>query len=175
METLKHRTRQGFTLIEILMVLAIMMLMMGMAMFAFVDWGRGAKMRAAALNFRAAFNQARQHAITYRVRTHLIYGNTPPPGRGFYYLSNAADGVMGTTNYTADGVVFTNLDGVTSLNLEFKLDGSCDSDCDDIPATLDWVGNQRKIVIFEGSRVGGTYIASTMQVFQLTGTIQKNE
>lgn len=173
----------GFTLIEILMVLAIMMLLMGMAMFAFVDFGREAKMRTATLNFRSAFNGARQNAITHRQRTYLVYGNVPgmgsppgsPPQRGYYYLTNAVDGVMGTTNYLTDGVVFTNSpDYGTPLfgpwSVGFKLDGSAI----DVPSTADWSGDQRKIVLYESGR-DANYIASTVQVFRLTGTIQKSE
>jgi prepilin-type N-terminal cleavage/methylation domain-containing protein len=176
------RSRRGFTLIEILVVLAIMMIMMGMAMFAFVDWGRGARLRTAVMNFRTAFGHTRQHTVTYRTRTTLWYGNAIPPGapggtppnRGWYAISNATEGLMGTTNYLPEGVVFSNQTGITSWALKFRLDGSCDNDCDDDTGTSDWSGNQRKIMLIEAGR-GTNSLVHTVQVFRLTGSIQKNE
>jgi type II secretory pathway pseudopilin PulG len=172
MDRLRECRRGGFTLIEILVVLAIMMMMMAMAMFAFVDFGRGAKMRAGALSFRSAFNGARQHAITHRTRTYLFYGNTPSPMRGYYVVSNAANGVMGSTNFMPVGVVFSNQ--TESWAFQFKLDGSCPYDSDDNPATTDWIMNQRAVAIVEGGR-GTNSLATSVQVFRLTGTIQRNE
>ena len=175
----QRRGTRGFTLIEILAVLAIMMLMMGMAMFAFVDFGAGARMRSSVLQFRGALSQARQNAITHRVRTYVLYGNYgDPPTRGWYVISNEVDGVMGVTNVIGEGVVFTNELGVDSWALEFKLDGSCDGDCDnDGSAADDWNGNQRKIMLYEHARAagGGDYLSTTVQVFRLTGTVYKTE
>jgi prepilin-type N-terminal cleavage/methylation domain-containing protein len=175
--------RQGFTLIEILMVLAIMMLLMGMALFAFVDLGRGSKMRASTLVFRSAFNQTRQHTVTHRVRTYMVYGNVPaplaapgsPPQRSYYYLSNAVDGVMGTTNFFAEGVVLSNSPAYGTpvfgpWSIGFRLDGSAI----DVASTADWTGDQRTIVLYEAGRAAN-FISSTVQVFRLTGTIQKSE
>jgi prepilin-type N-terminal cleavage/methylation domain-containing protein len=175
--------RKGFTLIEILVVLAIMMIMMGMAMFAFVDWGRGAKLRTAVTNFRTAFTHTRQHTVTHRRRTALLYGNAAPPGsppgtppnRGWYAIANPVDGLMGVTNYLPEGIIITNEPGIDSWALRFKLDGSCDSDCDDDGSSGDdWTGNQRKILLIEGGR-GTNALIYTVQVFRLTGTIQKSE
>ena len=174
---IQPRGRKGFTLIEILAVLAIMMLMMGMAMFAFVDFGAGAKMRASVLQFKGALSQARQNAITHRVRTYVLYGNYPT--RGWYVISNEVDGVMGVTNVIGEGVAFDHEPGIDSWALEFKLDGSCDSDCDNDGASADdWDGNQRKIILYEHARAaagGGEYLSTTVQVFRLTGTVYKTE
>ena len=189
----------GFTLVEILMVMAIMTLMMGMAMVAFVDWGKDAKIRTAERGFRTAFHHARQDAITHRRRTLLVFGNVVLPGatdptRGWYAVTtNLPSGppappdyipeyVLGSGDVIGDGVLLgeeiastmTSYDDANVQFIEFKLDGSCG----DVGPDITWSGNQANIVLFEaqGETPGVTnYLSSTVTVFKLTGTILRRE
>ena len=189
----------GFTLVEVLMVMAIMTLMMGMAMVAFVDWGKDAKIRTAERGFRTAFHHARQDAITHRRRTLLVFGNVVLPGatdptRGWYAVTtNLPSGppappdyipeyVLGSGDVIGDGVLLgeeiastmTSYDDANVQFIEFKLDGSCG----DVGPDITWSGNQANIVLFEaqGETPGVTnYLSSTVTVFKLTGTILRRE
>jgi len=189
----------GFTLVEILMVMAIMTLMMGMAMVAFVDWGKDAKIRTAERGFRTAFHHARQDAITHRRRTLLVFGNVVLPGatdpsRGWYAVTtNLPSGppappdyipeyVLGSGDVIGDGVLLgeeiastmTSYDDANVQFIEFKLDGSCG----DVGPDITWSGNQANIVLFEaqGETPGvSNYLSSTVTVFKLTGTILRRE
>lgn len=189
----------GFTLIEILMVMAIMTLMMGMAMVAFVDWGKDAKIRTAERGFRTAFHHARQDAITHRRRTLLVFGNVVLPGatdptRGWYAVTtNLPSGppappdyipeyVLGSGNVIGDGVLLgqeasstlTPYDAANVQFIEFNFDGSCG----DVGPDIAWSGNQANVVLFEaqGADPGVTnYLSSTVTVFKLTGTILRRE
>ena len=193
----------GFTLVEVLMVMAIMTLMMGMAMVAFVDWGKDAKIRTAERGFRTAFHHARQDAITHRRRTLLVFGNVVLPGatdptRGWYAVTtNLPSGppappdyipeyVLGSGDVIGDGVLLGEPGLPTPIPypagsgpddvqfIEFKLDGSCG----DVGPDITWSGNQANIVLFEAiSATPGVsnYLSSTVTVFKLTGTILRRE
>lgn len=189
----------GFTLVEILMVMAIMTLMMGMAMVAFVDWGKDAKIRTAERGFRTAFHHARQDAITYRRRTLLVFGNVLLPGatdptRGWYAVTTnlpstppappdyIPEYVLGSGDVIADGVLLgdeiastlTPYDDANVQYIEFKLDGSCG----DAGPDITWSGNQANIVLFEAQAADPgivNYLSSTVTVFKLTGTILRRD
>lgn len=152
----KTNTR-GFTLIEILAVLTIMMIMMGMGMFAFVEWGRGSALRSATSNVMAGISRARTHTITYREPTWLVCSNAMTPLlRGYFYVENAADGLMGVTNFLPEGLAFT--EG-TDSPLTFNLDGSVD---------LEGLETYRYVEIYEPFRPGGG-TTNRIRVYGLTG------
>ncbi len=127
---------RGFTLIELMAVMAIMAILLSISLAAFRSMGSGSGIRASGINFKGAVSQARQYAITKRKRTTLHYDNfqglTP---RGYYVISNTVDGIMGTTNWLSEGIVFVD-DGDTIPDaddqdryahigpLEFNYDGS---------------------------------------------------
>ncbi|HMP90586.1 MAG TPA: prepilin-type N-terminal cleavage/methylation domain-containing protein [Kiritimatiellia bacterium] len=75
----------GFTLIELLVVIAIMGIIVGLTLPAFQSLGRGASMRSAVSQFRAAVSLARQHAIVNRTTTYLVL----PHENSALYGSNA--------------------------------------------------------------------------------------
>lgn len=168
-----------------LVVVLLMMIMMGMAVFAFVDLGRGAKLRAAVLEFRGAIAHARQYAITYRVPTFLRYGNVAPPGtppgtppnRGYYVVSTGTvSAVIGITNFLHEGLLVSNVPPVTSWVFRFKPDGSCVSDGDGLSGTVDWEFDvERHLKLWEVGR-GVSSLSSTLRVIRATGSvIRKND
>ncbi len=153
--------RRGFTLIEMLAVMAIMAILMAIAVAAYVDWGRGAAMRGAVLNVQCALINARQWTITYNARTTFTYGNTISPAsgsqQGYYTLTNSVQGIIGSTNCLPEGVIF---DGTVPDSVTFKLDGSCGG-----------IGT-KKIVLKENRANGLTNIIS---VYMLTGRASVDE
>ncbi|MCE9613682.1 MAG: hypothetical protein K8T26_05360 [Lentisphaerae bacterium] len=119
--------RSAFTLIELITVMAIMMLILGLSMAAFKDIGRGAGMRGAVLQFKAAMSLARQNAITRRQSTFLNYGNEGED-RGYYFMTEGKSGVsggerQGTMSFLPNGILFVNEASPFSY-VEFKLDGT---------------------------------------------------
>jgi prepilin-type N-terminal cleavage/methylation domain-containing protein len=126
--------RASFTLIELLTVMTIMAIMLGVAIAAFKDIGRGAGFRGAILQFKSATSLARQYAVTKRSPTWLHFENvdTATGERGLYYLATSEDddhGLIGKTNYFVSGVVFTDPETGTpygiSTNIRFNIDGTC--------------------------------------------------
>ena len=155
MARLRHKKRQGFTLLEILAVLTIMMIMMGMAMFAFVEWGRGGALRSATNNVKAGIARARTHTITFREPSWIVCTNTSTGIlRGYYFVANAADGLLGVTNFLPEGLAFTT---DTDSPLTFKLDGS-----------LEGGAATKYVEIYEPFRPAGGVI-NRIRVYPLTG------
>jgi len=106
----------GFTMIELLAVLAIMAIVMGVTITSFLQMTRTSGMRAAVLNVKSALVMARQSAITRRVRAEFRYGNTKTAdeqSRGYYVVAEKSGGDLVNTNYLAPGVMFG--DGSGSL------------------------------------------------------------
>jgi prepilin-type N-terminal cleavage/methylation domain-containing protein len=65
--------RRGFTLLELLTVMAIMLLLMGMALGAYHGFLRGAAIGSAVANVRGVLTSARQFAVTHRCRTYVVF------------------------------------------------------------------------------------------------------
>ena len=59
----------------LLLTVGIMLMMMGVTIGAFHEWGRNAAMKASVLNVRSSLSLARQYAITHRMKTTFQYGN----------------------------------------------------------------------------------------------------
>jgi len=162
------RMRNGFTMIELLAVMAIMGIMMGITVVAFMNFGRHAAMKGAVLNVRTSLSLARQYAITHRVKTKFEFGNTNNPMnvRTGWYSITATNTVVDPTNFLTEGVAFT--DGTNDLPIgarpwiEFKLDGSCSGDV--APPTTN-------LFITEG-HASGISLTSTTRVYKLTGRVK---
>lgn len=64
--------RSGFTLLELLSVMAIMVVLMGIAGASYYGMSRGASLRGASSNLRSTLSLARQYAATRRASTHVL-------------------------------------------------------------------------------------------------------
>jgi len=126
MGVLSKRRQSGFTLLELLVVMAIMAVMLTLAVAAFRDMGRGAGMRGGVLQFKATLSMARHTAITKRGISGVVYGNSVD-GRAFYYVTNANDGVIGTESRLPNGIRFKHPDeGMNPFtnSISFKINGA---------------------------------------------------
>jgi prepilin-type N-terminal cleavage/methylation domain-containing protein len=71
--TNKRTAAQGFTLLELLTVMAIMFLIMGITVASYLGNVRGAALRGGLDNLHKMLSLARQHALTYRSRTYVVF------------------------------------------------------------------------------------------------------
>lgn len=71
----KHKglRKSGFTLVELLVAVAIVAIVFTLALPAFQGMGRGASMRTAVSQVRAVISLARQHAIVNRTTTYVVF------------------------------------------------------------------------------------------------------
>lgn len=182
--SMQPQRARGFTLLELLMVVAIMGIIMMMSVAAFIDIGRGAAMKATVLDLRASMSHARQYAVTRRAKTYFLYGNTGWNERitGYYFFATNRDSsgatnfsVVGITNFTADGILFGTTNNLTPPII-FDTDGSCVDENDGIWGNS---GNyKRSIELFEALRDGTRRpptkggLATTTEVYRLTGRIK---
>jgi len=81
--------RRGFTLLELLTVMAIMLLLMGMTLGTYYGFTRSAGMQGATSNLRATLYEARQFAVTHRRRTHVLFWRD---GTNSHYVACMEDG-----------------------------------------------------------------------------------
>ncbi len=110
-------------MIELLAVMVIMALMMTISIAAFNGLTRSVGMRGSALNVKTSIDLTRQRAITYREHTCFTFANTPSPERGYYIVTNIADGIIGQTNFLAQGIVFANSN--LPQTVTYNYDGTC--------------------------------------------------
>jgi prepilin-type N-terminal cleavage/methylation domain-containing protein len=73
-------SRRGFTLIELMVVLGIIMLMMALAIPAIKKFSDGQRLSQSGRILQSAFNEARRAAITQREKQYLIFYRDVPEG-----------------------------------------------------------------------------------------------
>jgi prepilin-type N-terminal cleavage/methylation domain-containing protein len=96
------RGRQGFTLLELLTVMTIMVLLMGTGVAGYMGIRRGAEMRGAVSSLRTALMLARQEAVTKRTQTVVKFARAVPPD----YLTNSFQIVSGGGSVTNHPLAF---------------------------------------------------------------------
>lgn len=99
--------RCGFTLLELITVLAIMIIIMASAVVSIVGIRRGAEMRGGVSAVRATIAAARQAAVTRRERVtvHFELNNSQRSDSRAFWVTDS-DGQIGETNYLSRGLVF---------------------------------------------------------------------
>jgi len=107
--SLKIKTaRAGFTLLELLVVMGIMIMMMGIGLTGWLGMRRGAEMRGAVSGVRTTLLLARQQAVTKRLRVTVTLTSDPNGD----YMSTKSTSYSGTnsvhaTVYLPKGIKFT--------------------------------------------------------------------
>ena len=69
--------KEGFTLLELLTVMAIMFILMAMALGAYFGFVRGSAVSGGMDNISKVLSLARQHAVTHRTRTYVRFDQSP--------------------------------------------------------------------------------------------------
>lgn len=111
-----HRTHRGFTLIELMVVIAVMAVLLGLTVPAFQGMGRGSRARTAVFQLNTSMSLARQLAITTRQDVHVLFPdsdvrvvtNISPLAYSAYAIYGARDGYVGEWRYLPAGIVFQN-------------------------------------------------------------------
>ncbi len=152
------RNKAGFTLIELMTVLLIMMILFGIAAAAFVSMNKGQGMSASTRRAKGGMTIARQTAITKRANTQIWFFNDMEkiPPAGCYVISNYNSGlpIIGETNYLSAGITCS-----VPTNITFKTDGTCLADASE-KLLLQLVGESR---------------TNVLRVYQLTGIVRISE
>jgi uncharacterized protein (TIGR02596 family) len=98
----KNLARRGFTLVELLMVMAIMLVIMGLVIVAFPSLGKAGNLTNGTQSFVDLLNQARQSALSQNRNVEVR----------FYYLPGPTDGTT-CTGYRAMRVIVCDSSGLT--------------------------------------------------------------
>lgn len=126
--------RAGVTLLELLLVIAVMAIVLTVSMPAFTSMGRGAGMRGTVAEVKSTLSLARQWAITKRERVTFEYGQDATATNAAYYAVRLADdpySVIQTTNFLQKGFGFTDANSLT-----FKSSGDVDGDINERTITI---------------------------------------
>lgn len=103
--------RHGFTMVEVLIVIALMGMMLSLALPAFQGIGAGAKVTSAIMGLRGTVSLARQWAISHNEDTYVVF----PAGGEFsfngkklrsYTVIGEKSGLIKEWVYLPDGVYF---------------------------------------------------------------------
>ena len=148
--------RRGFTLLELLTVIAIMAVMMGATTAAYFGLGRGARLRGAVSTLRSSISLTRQQAIL-KGQTLTLEFSEPSTDLHQYEVWNRTDpGVpyqVGTTGYLPRGIKISPSTAV----LTFHPTGSAGAGTE---------------VIFTVTEIGGAGTPVSLTVYPLTGLMK---
>jgi len=113
----------GFTLLEMLAVMAIMSIILATGIGAFSGLGKGARMRGSVSNLRATIGLARQQAIMKNQPLSLEFGETSDE-KYFYFVTNrVAHYMVGEKHYLPPGVSMSS----STARMTFSPSGRTDS------------------------------------------------
>lgn len=129
----------AFTLIELLMVMAIMAIVMAVAVLAFHSMGRGTDLRGSATAVRNTLSQSRQWTITHREQVTFCYDASN------YYVVNPAGIRIQDTNTLPRAVRFAHGGGAVST-VTFKTDGALAGGATEVKVTLTSSNEARKVI-----------------------------
>lgn len=100
----KAEGRQSFTLMEMLVVLAVVVLILGVSIPFFATFTKGAKLKTAAKDVTAVLNTARSMAITQRKKYSVSFDYSAQPH--FFYITDENNQVYGKKYYLPTSIRF---------------------------------------------------------------------
>lgn len=123
--------RKAFTLMEMLVVLAVIVLLIGVSIPFFSSFNKGAKLKTAAKDVTAVLNTARNLSITYRKNYAVVFDTATSPHS--YYITDEENQIYGKkyslpstlkfshpqtpdnpTTFPADKATFSSTGGLTT-------------------------------------------------------------
>lgn len=124
---------KAFTLIEMLVVLAVIMMVLGISIPFFANFTKGAKLKTAAKDIATLLNTARSLSITERKNYAVVFDSTAPLPS--YYIVDQANQIYGkkyvlpspirfsrpqdpahTTTFPSDRAVFSSTGGLKTAS-----------------------------------------------------------
>lgn len=102
MRKILKKSQCGYTLVELLIVVAIIGLISLVGIPNFIVMFRGAKMRTALQNFSGDIRSARQTAITKNVRTRLSFTPGTTVNRDYFLERQVTNQTDGSTSWVRD-------------------------------------------------------------------------
>lgn len=128
--------RAGVTLLELLLVIAVMAIVLTISMPAFTSMGRGAGMRGTVAEVKSTISLARQWAITKRERVTFEYGKDATATNASYYTVYLADDhtIIQPTNYLQRGFSFANANNSFTFKSSGDVEGYSPNNA--IPITI---------------------------------------
>ena len=99
-----RETRSAFTLMEMLIVLAVIALILGVSIPFFASFTKGAKLKTAAKDITAVLNTARSLAITHRRNYSVTFDYSARPHS--YYISDEDDQLYEKKYYLPSSIRF---------------------------------------------------------------------
>lgn len=149
----------GFTLIELVMVLGIIFMLIAIGMSSYLDWGRVSSIRASALIVKSGLNTAREWAISYNHPVYFSCTNAGAPPRGIYAMY-VNDELIASTNFLSEGVVFST-DSLTFI--KFNIDGTCAA------SSVDKTNDSFDIILMEAAKPAHAGLVITLSVSRISG------
>jgi prepilin-type N-terminal cleavage/methylation domain-containing protein len=148
--------RSGFTLMELLVVMGIMVLLMSISAIGFIGMRRGAEIRGAVMTVRTTMMLARQQAVTKRQNVTVQFGGDITTEKNMMTVIMGGSGVTNSVVYLPLGVGFSPL----PLSIIFTPSGKASGT------------GKADITIKEKSGSGGAPQSKTITVWLLTGVTE---
>jgi type IV fimbrial biogenesis protein FimT len=151
------QTMGAFTLVELLLVIAIIAIVIAIGVPSFTGMGRGYGMNSAVSTVCATLTQSRQWAITHRENVSFVYFASAAPSPSYYYVTNNTGVVLVKTNELPMEVILSEDGSIT-----FKSDGGLASGA----------GNTQHIYIWDRKFPNDNSKGKTIEINGLTGGIK---
>ena len=124
--------RRGFTLLELLVVMAIMAMIMGATIAGFFAIGQGASIRAAVNTLQSNLALARQRTVLHQIPLSIVFSNNVDNATWHYQMEEAESGArIGEVMHVPPGVNLVTPDAEDlgdGDSITFRPSGSSDPD-----------------------------------------------
>lgn len=118
----RERGQCGFTLLELITVMAIVAIMLGAAITSYYGVGESARMAGTLNSIRSTLTLARQRAVLKGQAFEVVFNEEG--GKHFYVVSNRVENIqVGEKQYLPAGVGFEAVSGDLPVSIVFRAGG----------------------------------------------------